>query len=103
MNSRPTVKQALFLLLAFDWMHLADVRARGLFALVLASTVLASACTGFDNTHFSCWDGGYMQANPTLGTAPHKFDAGPGKDHRCTKAELDAAGVSNDERPADQR
>lgn len=82
--------------------HMTSLRQRR-FAVVLAAVVIATGCTGFDTSHFSCWDAAYLRANPTLGPAPHKFDAGSGKDHRCTKAELDAAGVPNDERPADQR
>lgn len=70
------------------------------FALALAA---CGGVTGSDTTHWSCWESSYLAANPTLGTSPHKFNAGSGKDHICTKAELDAAGIAPDLRPADQR
>jgi hypothetical protein len=71
--------------------------------LVLIASLVAAGCTGGDTTHFSCWDPSYLRAQPTLGTSPHKFNAGPGKDHICSKSELDAAGIPESERPADQR
>jgi hypothetical protein len=65
--------------------------------------VACGGVTGSDTTHWSCWESSYLAANPTLGTSPHKFNAGSGKDHICTKAELDAAGIDPSVRPADQR
>lgn len=76
---------------------------RVLAALAVSIVIVACTVTGSDTTHFSCWDAEYLKSQPGLGSAPHKFNAGPGKDHRCTKAELDAAGIPPAERPADQR
>ncbi len=73
-------------------------------AFVFALTLVGcGGASGTDTTHWSCWDSAYLAAQPTLGTSPHKFNAGSGKDHICTKAELDAAGIAPDLRPADQR
>jgi hypothetical protein len=74
-----------------------------LTALILGLALTACGGTGSDTTHWSCWEPSYLAANPTLGTSPHKFNAGSGKDHICTKAELDAAGIDPSLRPADQR
>lgn len=65
--------------------------------------VVCGGVTGSDKTHWSCWDAAYLRAQPNLGTSPHKFNAGPGQDHICTKAELDAEAIAPDLRPSDQR
>lgn len=69
----------------------------------LGVVLVLAACSGSDTTHFSCWDAAYLKSQPGLGSAPHRFNAGSGKDHICTKAELDAEGIDPSVRPPDQR
>ena len=73
-------------------------RAFVTLSLGLTLAACGGATTGTDTTHWSCYDA--TRAAQT-GGSPHKFnDSGS---HICTKAELDAAGIAPEVRPADQR
>jgi hypothetical protein len=72
---------------------------KALLTLTLGFALTAcGGASGTDTTHWSCYDAARAAQ---AGGSPHRFnDAGS---HICTKAELDAAGIAREVRPADQR